>query len=214
MVQRSIERSLAARQATARDEVERLLAAARKVMGATGLIDPKVSDIVRESGLSNQAFYRHFRGRDELLLALLDDGLTRLVGYLEHLMAKEPEPIPAARRWVEGILAQAARPVAAAATRPFVLHRLRLADLFPEESRQSEQRLRAPLQRALAEAAGRASPNGPGLNPARDSAAIFHLAMGHMQEWVLHRHVPTRAETQHVTTFAIAGLTRGGASGT
>ena len=43
-------------------------------------IDPRVSDIVaRRPGLSNQAFYRHFRGKDELLVAVLDDGRQRLL---------------------------------------------------------------------------------------------------------------------------------------
>ena len=46
-----------------------------------------VSETIAEAGLSNQAFYRHFQGKDEFLLAILDDGLRQLLIYLEHEMA-------------------------------------------------------------------------------------------------------------------------------
>jgi AcrR family transcriptional regulator len=90
---RAAARTLAGRHAAYADEVRRLIDAGSAVMRRTGSIDPKVGDIVREAGLSNQAFYRHFRSKDELLLAILDDGLERLVGYLEHRMATTPDPL-------------------------------------------------------------------------------------------------------------------------
>jgi len=37
--------------------------------------------------------------------------------------------------WIEGVLAQASRPDAAARTRPFVANQDRLSDAFPEEQR-------------------------------------------------------------------------------
>ena len=52
-------------------EIRALLDAALEVMQRDDTVDPKVADIVRASGLSNQAFYRHFDGKDALLLALL-----------------------------------------------------------------------------------------------------------------------------------------------
>ena len=58
------------------------------VMRRTGDLDPRVTDIVREAGLSNQAFYRHFRSKDELLVAVLADGQRRLVETLRQHMDK------------------------------------------------------------------------------------------------------------------------------
>ena len=71
-------------------EVRRLIDAAFSVMSETGEIDPPVRDIIKHAGLSNQAFYRHFQGKDEFLLAILDDGLRQLLIYLEH----ETVPMP------------------------------------------------------------------------------------------------------------------------
>ena len=68
------DRALAERHQTFTAEIRALLDAALVVMQRADTIDPRVTDIVRESGLSNQAFYRHFDGKDALLLALLADG--------------------------------------------------------------------------------------------------------------------------------------------
>jgi len=131
-------RSLAERHDAYVEEVERLVRAGLAVMRRRGTLDPRVSEIVAEANLSNQAFYRHFHGKDELLLAILDDGLGQLVDYLEHRMAKERTGIGKVRTWVEGVLAQAANAEAAEATRPFALNGLRLSHEFPEEVRRSE----------------------------------------------------------------------------
>ena len=78
----------------------------------------RLRDILRESGLSTQAFYKHFRSKDELMLVLLDDGRRRLVGYLAHRMEKAGRPEQRIRAWIEGVLAQASDPEVAARTRP------------------------------------------------------------------------------------------------
>ena len=78
------DRSLADRHETYAAEIRTLLDAALTVMRREETIDPRVSDIVRTAGLSNQAFYRHFRGKDELLVALLDDGRQRLLATIER----------------------------------------------------------------------------------------------------------------------------------
>jgi AcrR family transcriptional regulator len=96
------------------DEVRRLLDAGLAVMARCGTTSrPKVADIVEAAGLSNDAFYRHFRSKDALVAAILDDGAVRLRGYLEHQMAKARTPEGGVRRWVEGVLAQADEPIAA-----------------------------------------------------------------------------------------------------
>ena len=72
-----------------------------------------MADIVAEAGLSNDAFYRHFRSKDALVTAILEDGGERLHSYLAHQLAKEPTPEGQVRRWVEGVLAQADEDIAA-----------------------------------------------------------------------------------------------------
>ncbi|HXW34400.1 MAG TPA: TetR/AcrR family transcriptional regulator [Acidimicrobiales bacterium] len=95
-------------------EVRRLLDAARSVMRKCGTQSrPRVSDIVTEAGLSNEAFYRHFRSKDALVSAILDHGAQRLRSYLAHQMAKERTPEGRVRRWVAGVLSQSKGDVAA-----------------------------------------------------------------------------------------------------
>jgi AcrR family transcriptional regulator len=101
------DRTLAERHETYAAEIRTLLDAALTVMRAGETIDPRVSDIVRTAGLSNQAFYRHFRGKDELLVALLDDGRQRLLATIERRMARATTPPDQVRAWVEAVLAQA-----------------------------------------------------------------------------------------------------------
>ena len=48
---------------------------------------PTVAEIVREAGLSNQAFYRHFASKDDLVTAIVDAGARRLAAYVERRVA-------------------------------------------------------------------------------------------------------------------------------
>ncbi len=184
------DRSLAQRHETYAVEIRTLLDAALTVMRAGETIDPRVSDIVRTAGLSNQAFYRHFRGKDELLVALLDDGRQRLLATIERRMARATAPEDQVRAWIEAVLAQARDPEAAAATRPFAINGDRLAMEFPDETRRSRDRLIEPLRTVVGEAA---------------AIAVYHLAMGTVHEALMARTQPTKAEVEHVVEFSLRG---------
>ncbi len=79
-------RAVDERRAAYADEVRRLIDAAYAVMRESGDIEPRVGDVVKAAGLSNQAFYRHFASKDALLLAVLTDGRQRLLGTLTARM--------------------------------------------------------------------------------------------------------------------------------
>jgi AcrR family transcriptional regulator len=149
VVDQTVDRSLAGRREAARGEVERLVRAAFTIIEKTGGLDPKVSDILAEAGLSNQAFYRHFRSKHELLVAVLDEGIRRLANYLSARMATAAEPSTAIREWVRGMAAQTQDPAGAKASRPFALARGRLAEAFPAEVAQTRAQLTASLRSAL-----------------------------------------------------------------
>lgn len=106
----AVERALDDRQRAAAEEVERILAAAVRVMERVAPEPPRVSDIVTEAGSSNKAFYRYFAGKDELILAVMERGIAIVVSYLQHQMAKENRPEDRVARWIEGTLAQVADP--------------------------------------------------------------------------------------------------------
>jgi AcrR family transcriptional regulator len=188
------EQAFADRQAAYADEVRRLLEAGFAVMGRTENLDPRVSDIVRSSGLSNQAFYRHFRGKDEFFLALLEDGRRRLVETIDRRMARAKDDTGRVRAWIEAVFAQTQDPDAAAATRPFALNGERLAARFPDAAQRSQARLVAPLRPIVGD---------------EDAQAIYHLVMGSMHDALVARRVPSPTEVAHVVDFALKGVDLG-----
>ena len=190
------DRALDERRAVYADEVRRLIDAAYAVMRSTGDIDPRVGDVVRAAGLSNQAFYRHFKSKDELLLAVLTDGQHRLLTTLQTRMARADAGAPRIAAWIEGVMAQARNAEAAENTRPFAINGARIADRFPEEWSASRERLMAPLREAVGAAGG---------DPDRDADAIYHLTFGEMEDALKRRVQPSRDDVEHLVQFAMKG---------
>ena len=206
LARRSVERSLERRRDAYTEEVRRLIEASFALIRERGQLEPRVGEIVLAAGLSNQAFYRHFRSKDELLLAVLDEGIQKLAGYLRHRM-QGAEPAQGIREWLAGMCEQALNPEAAAATRPFALSRARLSELFPAEVEESERALTAMLRDAIeAAVAGGELANA---DPERDVETLYGLAMGWMQRKLAQSEAPERADAEHLVEFAWNGLRRG-----
>jgi AcrR family transcriptional regulator len=203
---RSVERALEGRYATYLEEVSRLVEAGVRVMQRNGDFEPPVNEILREAGLSNQAFYRHFKSKDEFLLAVLDNGVRELVSYLQHRMEGVESATERIRRWIEGLLAQGLNPEAAEATRPFVVPQARLAERFPEEVADSVRQLTVLLAEAIAE--GLEVGELSGGDPERDSRAIYDLAMGWLQRSLAEKGVASSEDADHLLSFAMRGLLR------
>jgi AcrR family transcriptional regulator len=202
---RSVERALEQRYQAYTDEVWRLIKAGVAVMQRTQTTDPRVSEIVQEAGLSNQAFYRHFKSKDELLLAILDDGQRRLVEILRRNMAEESSGMAKVTRWTEVILSQATNSSVAQATRCFVLNGNRLRALFPAESRHYEDLIAAPLREALVIAGAQGEiPTRP--DPHRDARAMFRMVSGTMSIFVVDRVVPDRQDIEHLIGLVASAL--------
>ena len=207
LAHRSIDRALEGRRATYEKEVRRLVAAGFALIRETGQLEPRVGEIVRAAGLSNQAFYKHFRSKDELLVTLLDEGSRQLADYLRHRMQAQGAPELKIRAWLAGMCEQALNPEAAAATRPFALSRARLAELFPEEVATSERVLTEMLREAIAAAVAQGS--FPHADPDRDAEALYDLAMGWMQRRLARAEPVERSDADHWIEFALHGLRRG-----
>ena len=194
------DRALDERRAAYADEVRRLIDAAYAVMRETGELDPRVGDVVRAAGLSNQAFYRHFKSKDELLLAVLTDGQHRLLATLRTRMARVEPGAPQIAAWIEGVMAQARNADAAENTRPFAINGARIADRFPDEWSASRERLLGPLRDAVAIAGG---------DPDRDADAIYHVTFCEMEDALKRRVQPTRDDVDHLVHFAMKGASLG-----
>lgn len=193
IAERSVERALAGRYATYTEEVNRLINACLAVIERTGNFDPRVGDILAEAGLSNQAFYRHFQSKEELLLAVLDRGSRELTAYLVKRMAAQADPKAKIRAWIRGFAVQAIRPKAAAATRPFMFPSARLYERFPQEvpmvERQFLDLLEAQLKDAIAVGQVRSD-----VDPAADAVFIYDLVKNWMERQLRENPMPSESE--------------------
>ena len=208
LAHRSVDRALEGRRATYAEEVRRLVAAGFALIGETGQLEPRVGEIVRAAGLSNQAFYRHFRSKDELLVTLLDEGIRQLADYLRHRMQAVASPRAKVRVLLEGMCEQALNPESARSTRPFALSRARLAELFPAEVAGSERELTDMLRGAI-EAAARAG-ELPGADAERDAETVYGLAMGWLERKLAQTGPVDQADATHMVDFVMRGLMRDG----
>lgn len=209
IAERSVLRTLATRQAAYTSEVNRLIEACLAVSQRTGDFDPRVGDILAEAGLSNQAFYRHFQSKEELLLAVLDKGIRQLDIYLRKRMAMQADPLDKVRAWVGGFAAQAVDPKAAAATRPFMFPSARLYERFPEEIPAAEQLYLDSVADVLkdAQAAGLVRPD---LDPAADSIFIYDLVKNWLERQLREDPRPLEAEivrrAEHLEAFVMRAI--------
>ncbi len=207
---RAVERTLSRQRLAYENEVSSLVAATLVLIERTGDIEPTVSEIVRESGLSNQAFYKHFRSKDELFVAVLDEGMRILGSYLDHQMRIESDPTRRVRAWLAGLVEQALNPEAAAATRPFTLSRDHLAKRFATEVAASERQLTGLLASAIQEAVD--AGEMPCANAERDAESLYHLAMGWIHARLRESEAPDRKDAERLIDFALAGLCRSASS--
>ncbi|HUC06003.1 MAG TPA: helix-turn-helix domain-containing protein [Acidimicrobiales bacterium] len=200
VAERIVRRSLAKRESEYADEVRRLLDAALEVMARCGTTSrPRVADIVAAAGLSNDAFYRHFRSKDDLVAALLEDGSDRLAGYLAHQMAKAPTPETKVRRWVEGVLGQAVGEIAA--TTLAVLWNGGAAGGGRAAGRHFAS---APLAFLLAEPFRALGSDRPDL----DAALAAHATLGLLSDHLWQGVEPRRADVERVTAFCLGAVRR------
>jgi AcrR family transcriptional regulator len=180
-------------------EVRRLLDAGRAVMAACGTTSrPRVADIVAAAGLSNDAFYRHFASKDALVSAILDDGTARLRSYLDHQMAKEADPESQVRRWVEGVMSQAADAEIAATTLAVLWNAGNLGQAMsspPSATAPLDTLLRGPLAEL-----GSA-------NPDLDASLVAHAVVGRLSDHLWQDARPSPADIDHIAAFCLASVT-------
>ncbi|MGW0040199.1 TetR/AcrR family transcriptional regulator [Rhodococcus sp. NPDC003348] len=198
---RIAQRALAKREASYAGEVRRLLDAALEVMRNCGTDSrPRVSDIVAAAGLSNDAFYRHFKSKDALVAAILEDGTERLTAYVGHQMAKEPTPEGQVRRWVEGVLSQCAED-AATTTRAVLWNAGTLSADAIGGPPSAAGPLAALLNAPLAELG---SPD-----PEFDASLAAHAAVGKLADYLWGGRQPTEADIDRIAAFCLRAAAAG-----
>ncbi|MBV8291187.1 MAG: TetR/AcrR family transcriptional regulator [Mycobacterium sp.] len=193
----AVERALDDRQREATEEVERILAAAVRVMERVAPEPPRVSDIVAEAGSSNKSFYRYFAGKDDVILAVMERGVAIVVSYLHHQMAKEPTPSGKLRRWIEGALAQVADPHLISMSRAAAGQISATANW-----RAADDEIMRPMRDLLTEPiAGLGS-----TDVRRDADTVFHCTAATMRRHLDSGDRPGPDDIDHLVRFCLRGL--------
>jgi AcrR family transcriptional regulator len=188
----AVQRAMAERHREATEEVERILAATVEVMERVAPAAPRLTDIIAEAGTSNKAFYRYFSGKDDLILAVMERGVALVASYLEHRMAKADDPDTQLAEWIGGVLAQAADPKAARASRAVTTQ---FALVAPRGT--VDEDITTRLRDLLVDPITRA---GSG-DPQRDADVIFEAVFGTMRRHLSLGTRPTRRDTDHLVAF-------------
>jgi AcrR family transcriptional regulator len=204
LAQRAIRRPLTDRLNSAASDVERIIDATYRLSERTGAVDPTIREIVKESGLSTQAFYRYFSSKDELLVVIIDDGRRQLADYLEHRLSKQDTGRDRVVAWIEGMFAQAADPEASHRTRPFITNLYRLVEEHPEELQASVSAVVDLLEGAVADFA--AEQNLADRPTFDDVMSIYHLTVARMEKHIVLDTSPTRSEVDGTIAFVFRAM--------
>jgi AcrR family transcriptional regulator len=201
---RGVERALAAKREKYQDEFDRLLAAALRVIRAGGTVEPRVSDILAEAGLSTGAFYRHFPAKDDLLLALVEQAGENTRSFLRHQLSAERDPRRRIAAWIEAMFGLLGNDEHVAMNRPFLLAHPRLMERFPDEIDAMVSLLVQPLADAMRDA--RTAQDAPAGNPERDARLVHHQVFSILMDRAATRTVTDPREVQAVVDYTLRAV--------
>lgn len=187
------------RQASYDDEVQHLITATQTVMLRTGCTtQPKLADIVHEAGLSNQAFYRHFRSRDDVVIATYEQGLLTIHAYLERQVLRQSGLEPRLRAWIDGVLTQIQDPALSELTTVILWNLGQIAQDQSEIKPVGRARILELLRTVLTE--------GGVTEPDRTAVFVQTLVMGMMTTYLQSRKPPAPSEREHLLRFCLGGV--------
>jgi len=201
---RSAERAVEARFSAYLDEAQRLIQAGIDEIQEKGGVDPRVADIVRRAGLSNKAFYRHFKSKEELLMAVLEEGLQRSRDEFDVQLAQAASPLGRVRAWVLRVADLARDPESAKATRPLLVYQATLAENLGAQVFDNVEHLMAPLREALREA--KACGELPDVDPDRAADHVYHATWGWVHGRILAYKQPSQEEVESLADYVLRGL--------
>jgi len=151
-----------------------ILDAAQRLLHARGDDGFTIQQLVDEAGVALQTFYRHFGGKDELLLALLERSVAEFCAEWRRATASVDDPIERLRRFVTGPL-RLLRGGNNTDARAITHEHFRLYQLYPAEVSHATSAFAALVLESLEDAHARGLATSP--DPGRDAWMITELVM-------------------------------------
>lgn len=196
-VQRSRDRSM--------QRAKQIVQAARRLAAVKGS-SFTTQELVKEAGVAVQTFYKHFQGKDQVLLAVIDDLITEACADLERRGGGLPDPVSRLRFYIKSVISGiGAGGEGGARPRFITVEHWRLHTLYPEELAHATRRftdLVLPEIRAGADA-GLLRP----ANPDYDAWLVTQLIMAvfHYYEYA-PADEPVEEIAERLWTFCYAAL--------
>jgi AcrR family transcriptional regulator len=134
---RALARSLEPARARSVDQLERLLDAARDLANETGTAAFTVAQVAAHAGLSLKVFYRCFAGKDDLLVALLEEDSRLGAAILREMVDTYTDPAQRVRAYLVGVFELVSLPGALGYAGLLVREHRRLSESRPEELRRA-----------------------------------------------------------------------------
>ncbi|WP_253919080.1 TetR/AcrR family transcriptional regulator [Dietzia psychralcaliphila] len=159
---------------------------------------PSVAEIVAEAGISNQTLYRSFPSKDDLVLAVLEKGVGRVVQFVSGRMGEVHDPREQIAAWTRGVLRQVSSVEAAQTSRTVLGHLSTSGSASPGGSQHD---LLTPISELLT-----APLIALGCDPVRDGACISDLVLGAMRRHLWSSTAPSAEDVEWICEFALGGL--------
>src|ERR1700730_3080861 len=151
-------------------DLDRIVRAAREALGRAGYENLKVKSVIRSAGVSVGSFYRRFRGKHDLILALVADEARRNTRFLTAATA-HGTPAERVLAWVDAAAGVGFEDPAGARVRWFTSMpsevRRQIADIIKHDGTTDTA---APLRRAIVD--GIASGEFPNADAEQDALSI------------------------------------------
>ncbi|WP_308222398.1 helix-turn-helix domain-containing protein [Frankia sp. AgB32] len=134
-VERAVDRSPTVQRSRTRSmqQATNLVEAAERLIATKGARFT-TQELVKEAGVAMQTFYRHFAGKDQLLLAVVEDLITREVAGFQEAASGIADPLSRLRSYIVAALTTLGTQSSESAGSQFITtEHWRLHQQYPEE---------------------------------------------------------------------------------
>lgn len=208
--QRAVERSLSAARAKAQSRNDRYIKNTIAIIGETGRTDFTVQEVVERSKTSLRAFYQHFRNKDELLLAVLEEIMAHST-QVWRCDAASLDSAAALRMLIEKVSAQPGSSKQDSINRALSIYNDQLAATRPQDYARVLSPLydlcREILRRGIEENVFRSD-----IDVDETAAVVMHAVLGAMRLSILGAELSGRpVPAERLFDFCMRGLRADGA---